>query len=86
MTYRVVIPPAVEREVASLADRILPRVHARITGLESRPRPPGVKKLAGGLFWRIRVGDYRVVYEIDDRKRTILLTRVRHRKDAYRGL
>lgn len=86
MTYRVVIPPSVEKEIAALDRTVLARVHKKIAGLEQSPRPAGVKKLAGGMFWRVRSGDYRVVFEIDDKVRTVNLTRVRHRRDAYRGL
>ena len=86
MTYRVIVPPSVEKEIATLDRRVLNRVHAKIAGLEQSPRPSGVKKLAGGMYWRVRSGDYRVVFEIDDKARVVNLTRVRHRRDAYRGL
>jgi mRNA interferase RelE/StbE len=48
------------------------------------PRPPGVKKLRGSSdLWRIRLGNYRIIYRVDDRKRLIDITHIRHRKDAY---
>jgi len=58
-----------------------------VNGLEENPRPHGVKAMAGhkGLF-RIRVGDYRILYEIDDTARVVTVTRVRPRGAAYRGL
>ena len=58
-----------------------------MNGLEENPRPHGVKAMAGhkGLF-RIRVGDYRILYEIDDTARVVTVTRVRPRGAAYRGL
>lgn len=60
--------------------RILPRIER----LASIPRPPRCKKLKGGdKEWRIRVGDYRIVYEIDDKARTIDVTRIAHRREAY---
>jgi len=57
---------------------------SRLESLASVPRPSGCKKLRGGEnHWRIRVGDYRIVYTIDDRKRLIEVTRIRHRRDVY---
>ena len=56
-----------------------------ITRLGSDPRPPGCKKLSGSARdWRIRVGDFRVLYEIDDPKKAVRIMRVRHRRDVYR--
>jgi mRNA-degrading endonuclease RelE of RelBE toxin-antitoxin system len=70
--------------------RRLSRERGKGTGWASldrdRPpaRPPGCKKLKGGdNEWRIRVGDYRIVYEIDDRARTVDVTRIAHRREAY---
>jgi mRNA interferase RelE/StbE len=65
----------------SLAFRIL----ARIEALSMTPRPSGCAKLEGSNnLWRIRVGDYRVIYEVDDRRRIVDVSAVRHRRDAYR--
>jgi mRNA interferase RelE/StbE len=56
----------------------------RIETLATIPRPPGCKKLKGGdKEWRIRVGDYRIVYEIDDTGRTVDVTRIAHRREVY---
>ena len=61
------------------------RVIAAIKILATNPRPPGCRKLAGSkLDWRIRVGDYRVVYEIADQIRVVRVHRVRHRREVYR--
>ena len=60
--------------------RIVPRLEA----LAETPRPPGCKKLKGGdKEWRIRVGDYRAVYEIDDAAKTVDVTRIAHRREVY---
>jgi mRNA interferase RelE/StbE len=60
------------------------RIVARLEDLRSAPRPPGCKKLKGGdNEWRIRVGDYRIVYVIDDEARTVEVTRIAHRREAY---
>jgi len=74
-----------ERELEAIPSIFRERVERAILRLGEDPRPPGVKKLRGGIGWRIRIGDYRVVYEIDDRAREVTVAKVRHRKDAYRG-
>jgi mRNA interferase RelE/StbE len=60
------------------------RVTASIEQLETNPRPHGVKKLVGRNGWRLRVGDYRVVYTIQDNRLLVMIIRVAHRKDVYR--
>jgi mRNA interferase RelE/StbE len=61
------------------------RIIGRIESLAVTPRPAGCVKLEGGAdLWRIRIGDYRVIYEIDDDRRRIDVSAVRHRRDAYR--
>ena len=62
------------------------RIEGRaIDGLSGNPRPPGVRKLVGHeSLYRIRVGQYRVVYDIDDQGRSIRITRIRHRREVYR--
>jgi mRNA interferase RelE/StbE len=60
------------------------RIAVRVERRASVPRPPGCKKLVGGdKEWRIRIGDYRVVYEIDDAAKTVDVTRIAHRRDVY---
>ena len=59
-------------------------VSCRLNGLEDDPRPVGVKKLSGHEGYRIRIGDYRVLYEIEDTVKKVLVFAIRHRKDAYR--
>ena len=61
------------------------RIHHKILGLQDDPRPQGSRKLSGNLEgWRIRVGDYRVLYQIDDDAATVTIVRVKHRRDVYR--
>ena len=56
----------------------------RLENLETTPRPPGCKKLKGGDHeWRIRIGDYRIVYVIDDAAKTVDVTRIAHRREVY---
>ena len=83
--YRVLLERGAEKDLTRLSTGIHDRVIAVIQGLATNPRPPGCRKLAGSkLDWRVRVGDYRVVYEIDDRIRVVRVNRVRHRREVYR--
>lgn len=74
------------RKQLQVLDRALAlRIIGRIESLAVTPRPVGCEKLEGGSrLWRIRVGDYRVIYEIDDYRRRVDVSAVRHRRDAYR--
>jgi mRNA interferase RelE/StbE len=83
--YRVFLERAAEKDLKRLSSEVHDRVIIAIRGLASDPRPPGCRKLAGSRHdWRIRVGDYRVVYEIADEIRIVRVNRVRHRRDVYR--
>jgi mRNA interferase RelE/StbE len=83
--YRVFLERAAEKDLARLSSEVHDRVISAIRGLASDPRPPGCRKLSGGKSdWRIRVGDYRVVYEIADEIRVVRVNRVRHRREVYR--
>lgn len=84
--YRVEIEPAAQRDLDRLATTLYERVTGRLAELAEEPRPHGVTKLTHVGAYRLRVGDHRVVYEIDDRARTISVTRVRHRREVYRKL
>lgn len=73
------------REFRGLDSVTRERILRALIELETHPRPPGAKKLAGREdLWRIRVGDYRIVYEIHDRILLVLVVRVAHRHEAYR--
>ncbi|HAB19185.1 MAG TPA: type II toxin-antitoxin system RelE/ParE family toxin [Verrucomicrobiota bacterium] len=83
--YRVLLERAAERDLSRLSTAIHDRVIAAIQALATNPRPPGCRKLVGSKNdWRIRVGDYRVVYEIGDAIRVVRVNRVRHRREVYR--
>ncbi|MGD0649129.1 MAG: type II toxin-antitoxin system RelE/ParE family toxin [Acidobacteriaceae bacterium] len=84
--YSVELKPSARKELERLPGKVIERIFPRLEALEVEPRPPGCKKLKGGRDeWRIRVGDYRVVYTIDDVKLRVSVTRVRHRGDVYEG-
>jgi len=82
--YRVALTSSADRELRSLPAQIVARIWPRIERLAVVPRPPGCKKLkTGDKQWRIRVGDYRLVYEIEDKAKTVDVTRVAHRREVY---
>ncbi len=84
-SYRVALAASAEKELSGLPTRVVARVMPRIESLAASPRPPGCKKLkAGDNEWRIRVGDYRIVYEIDDTAKTVDVTRIAHRREVYK--
>ncbi len=83
--HAVTFARSARRELEALEARHVGRILARIEALGKEPRPAGAKKLQGAQrLWRIRVGDYRVVYSIDDQHRVVDIVRVRHRRDVYR--
>jgi mRNA interferase RelE/StbE len=85
--YNVTLKPSVEKDLRGLPSTIRARVLARIAQLREEPLPRQAIKLAGGEQWyRIRVGDYRIVYGVDRDARQITIHYVRHRRDVYRGL
>jgi mRNA interferase RelE/StbE len=85
MTYRIEFAPSAAREFERLPRDVQARIARKIDGLAANPRPPGVKKLQGPIDrYRIRIGDYRVVYDIYDRILRVLVLKVGHRRDIYR--
>jgi len=84
MTYTVLILRRAQRELAGLAGEPYERMRNAIQALADDSRPSGCRKLGGREGWRIRVGNYRVVYEIDDREKVVTVLHVGHRKDVYR--
>ena len=84
-SYQIEFRGSAERELHRIDPQMIPRVVAAVRALAEEPRPSGIRKLAGSeQAYRIRIGDYRVVYTVDDRQRIVSVDRVRHRKDAYR--
>lgn len=83
--YRVFLERSAERDLNRLSSEIYDRVIKAIGALGNNPRPAGCRKLVGSKNdWRIRVGDYRVIYEIADAIRIVRVNRVRHRREVYR--
>jgi mRNA interferase RelE/StbE len=83
-SYRVALTSSAAQELQKLASQIVARIFPHIESLASNPRPSGCKKMQGGdREYRIRIGNYRVVYTIDDKNLLVEVTRIRHRKDVY---
>jgi mRNA interferase RelE/StbE len=83
-SYSVVVKRSAERELRAVAKRDLGRVAARIRGLAEDPRPPGSEKLSGQDRYRLRQGDYRVIYAVDDAQRSVEIVKIGHRREVYR--
>jgi mRNA interferase RelE/StbE len=82
--YNVVITRGASRDLDRLDRAVLTRVAREIDALSTEPRPAGCRKLVNqASLWRVRVGDWRVLYEIDDAARTVRVVAVRHRSRAY---
>lgn len=82
--YKVVVSKSAAKELSKLPSTVNNRVIKAVMELSDNPRPQGSKKLKGGSEnWRIRIGDYRVVYAIDDEILIVDIRKVGHRKDIY---
>jgi mRNA interferase RelE/StbE len=84
MTFAITILRRAQKQLSDLPQEPYLRVRDAIRELAEEPRPHGSKKLAGRTGWRIRVGTYRVVYEIDDPNHVITILHIGHRRDVYR--
>jgi len=84
VNYTVLILRRAQKELAQFSPQSYARVRDAIRALAQDPRPQRSLKLTGREGWRVRVGDYRVVYEIDDQQRTVTILHVGHRREVYR--
>jgi mRNA interferase RelE/StbE len=85
-TYRIVFTPAAQRQLAALDPPARRRVARRIDALSADARPPGAEKLQDGQGeLRIRVGDWRIIYLVRDDQILVLVIRIGHRREVYRG-
>jgi mRNA interferase RelE/StbE len=83
-SYRLDIGAAAQKEIDALPDAVLPRVNDRIRSLAYQPRPAGCTKLKGYKdLWRVRAGDWRVLYIIDDQVKCVNIVRIKHRREVY---
>jgi mRNA interferase RelE/StbE len=85
-SYKIEIKKTAAKEIENLPSVVLKRVVTHIQELGNDPRPIGCKKLSGEEKYRLRVGDYRILYEIEDEVVTVYVVKVAHRKEVYRML
>ena len=85
MAYRIEIKRSAEKEIEDIADRrTRAKIIERIGALAENPRPAGSEKLSGAESYRIRQGDYRIVYTVEDQRLVVQVVKVGHRRDVYR--
>ncbi len=84
MKYRVEILPRAVKQLEKLPVEVYPRIREALLALAMEPRPTGCLKLQGRSGWRLRVGKYRIVYEIDDEARRVVVLDIGHRREVYR--
>ena len=84
MSYHVTITRSAEKELDRIPQKFAEHIEQGLESLAGNPRPRQSKKLKNTDYFRFRVGNYRVVYQINDQKREILVVRIAHRKEAYR--
>ncbi len=83
MSYRIELRPAAIRALKKIDHRDRERIRGVIALLGDDPRPPAAKPLRGRPAWRVRVGDYRIIYTIDDRVLLVVVVTLGHRRDVY---
>ena len=86
MSYRIEFHQSAQKELAALPRKIQRRMDTKIQGLADNPRPPAAKPIQGKLkgLYRVRVGDYRIIYQVLKRRVVVYIVRIRDRKDAYK--
>ena len=84
MKYHLEITSTAEKELRKFPEKLQEHFFSKIFSLGDHPRPFGCKKLRGSGYYRIRIGNYRAVYSIDDAKKTVKILDIGHRKDIYR--
>ncbi len=83
--YTITIRRSAEKELDALPALLFDRISQKILALEEDPRPKGCKKLRDTERYRVRVGSYRILYQVDDAKRLVDIVAVGHRRDVYNG-
>ena len=84
MTYRVEFAPLAHRQIRKLTREVQKRIMERAEQLALDPRPPGVRKLVDeSNLYRVRLGEYRIIYQIRDQELVVLVVKVGHRREVY---
>ncbi len=85
MSYRIFILKKAQKELAKITGKDFDRIKEIILKLADNPRPQGCRKLIGREGWRIRSGNYRIIYEIDDKEKAVVILHIGHRKNIYKN-
>ena len=85
MAYKLNIKPSAIKDLDNIPDSEVKKIINRIVLLKDEPRPIGVQKLTDAEGYRIRSGNYRILFIIDDNKQSVLIYRIKHRKEVYRN-
>lgn len=83
-SYNVVLKRSAEKELRAIPKPDIQRVVARLQGLAHDPRPRGCEKMEGANLYRVRQGDWRVLYEVDDTAKRVMVVKIGHRREIYR--
>ena len=83
-SYSLFIKPSAAKELENLPGKVRQKIARNIQALAAEPRPQGTEKLSGKNLYRIRQGDYRILYGVEDTARSIVVIRIGHRRDVYR--
>lgn len=84
MAFKILLKPSATKDLDRLPDKEVKRLLFQITKLSNDPRPIGIQKLTNEEGYRIRSGQYRILFEINDELQTVFIFRIKHRKDVYR--
>lgn len=82
--YSLVFKESSEKDLRKIPKSAVKSILKKLIDLESNPYPHGIKKLIGSEFYRIRIGDYRIIYSIDNKLKSVIIFYIRHRKDVYK--
>ena len=83
-SYRLLIKPSAAKELTALPARDRERIARKLQRWASEPRPAGTEKLSGHEKYRLRQGDYRMLYFVDDDERAVVIVKIGHRREVYR--
>lgn len=84
-SYRILIKTSAAKELEAMPKKDRERLAARMRDLAAAPRPPGSEKLSGEEKYRVRQGDYRILYLIEDANATVTVVKIGHRREVYRN-
>ena len=85
VVYKLLIRQSAAKELEALPLKERRRIAKRIEALAANPRPPGPERMAGEKKYRLRQGDYRILYSVEDSEVSVIVVRIAHRREAYRG-